>query len=86
MKNKKIAGIINPKMKKKAEEFDDNWELVNLIDYLCSDFVDEHDDIYCEDVCVALERVKFHWLIRHTESRIQHRLEKAGIKLPEYDD
>lgn len=73
-------------MEKKAKQFEDNWDLVNSIDALCRDFADEHDGIYCEDVCVALERVKIHWLQDHTEARLEHRLEKAGIKLPEYED
>ena len=73
-------------MKKKAEEFDDNWDLVNMIDYIGREFVNDHDNIYAEDVCVALERVKIHWIEEHAEARIEHRLEKAGIKLPEYED
>ncbi len=86
MEGKKIAGIINPKMEKKAKEFENNWELVNTIDDLCHDFLDEHEGIFAEDIYVALERVKWHWMGRHTEARIEHRLEKAGIKLPEYEE
>lgn len=86
MEDKKIAGIINPKMERKAKEFEDNWELVNMVDYICREFASEHEKIYTEDVCVALERVKLHWIGEHAEARIEHRLEKAGIKLPEYED
>jgi len=85
MKNNKIAGIINPEMEKKAEDFEANWDLVNMIDNLCCDFIDEHDGIYAEDVYVALERVKWHFLQTHVETRIERRLEKAGIKLPELE-
>lgn len=86
MKNKKIAGIINPKMVRKAEEFEANWELVNAIDDLCHSFIDGDNGIYAEDVYVALERVKWYWLERHVEYRVEHRLEKVGINLPEYED
>ena len=84
MKDNKIAGTINPKMERKAEEFEDNWELVIIIDDLCQAFVSEHDNICAEDVYVALERVKWHWLQQHVEFRIEHRLQKAGIELPEF--
>ena len=84
MKDNKIAGTINPKMERKAEAFEDNWELVDTIDGLCQDFIDEHDSIYAEDVYVALERVKWHWMQEHIEARIESRLKKAGIELPEF--
>jgi hypothetical protein len=86
MKDNKIAGIINPKAEKQAEEYNDNWKLVNTIDCLCHSFINEHDGIYAEDVYVALERVKWHWLQTHVEGRIEERLKKAGIELPEFDD
>lgn len=86
MEDNKIAGIINPKMKRKAEEFEDNWSLVNMIDDLCDNFINEHDGIFAEDVYVALERVKWHWLQIHVETRIEKRLKKAGIELPEFED
>ena len=73
-------------MEKKAQQFEDNWDLVNSINALCHEFACEHDKIYCEDVCAALERVKFHWVEEHIVARLEYRLEKAGIKLPEYED
>lgn len=86
MNNNKVAGIINPKMEKKAEEYDNNWMLANEINNLCHGFIAEHNGIYAEDVYVALERVKWHWMQTHVEIRIEARLKKAGIELPEFED
>ena len=81
----RIGRNIRPETERNARDFQANWDLVNAVDELCHEFHIEHDGIYEEDVYVALERVKWHWLVEHTESRIQKRLKKLNIELPEYD-
>ena len=59
----------------KLKNFNLYWKLVNIIDDLCTDFL-QKKNIYLDDILSALDRVKTHIITESMEAKIEDEKEE----------
>ena len=59
----------------KIKNFNLYWKLVNIIDDLCTDFL-QKKNIYLDDILSALDRVKTHIITESMEAKIEDEKEE----------